>query len=448
MARSIGMLNELTKQELLTETRLALKTPAGIEARERADLPSPSRASKSLLVYFLSMYEGLLELEETSEPLAPVNEPLAPVNEPSCTSVTSICTNGSQLNLEPVQETIEVAANDDEPIYFNHDELLQKTAKEYFAKIEKYTLECLAGGVKFSPVFFELVSYFRPDVERLAATSNPYSILNFKAQVLKRIADKVSSVANQYPDDALTTNFELFAKSVAASFSNLSAEKFTAQNASLNNRANNAIKVDVTRLIEWAGKTLTHLPQKSDSWTLVATALMVATGRRQSEIMSSGRFTVSGDKLSFSGQLKRHQDEQNAPIDIPTLVDAQLVINGIQWLDSWRKRIEPADESFKAQQSAAKKAHDKYSRYLSQAAKAVLTQYVDISGDWIHESKDRRKCHLFRQIYGQLAYKRYYANSGRKIGQVLTEILGHADNAGSRKFAAESYDADIFVVND
>ena len=267
--------------------------------------------------------------------------------------------------------------------------------------------------------------------------------------MLKRIADKVNTYATQYPDNALKTNYDLFCKSVAAAFSDLSAQKFITQNENLNNRANNAVNVDVTRLVAWSTKLLENLPERPDRWTAVAIALMVLTGRRQSEIMSSGKFVLADDnKLVFTGQLKRHHDDGNIAITIPALCEPELIINAINWLDSWRKRIAPADDSFDAQQKAAKKAHDKYSRYLSQAAKAALTELVDIAGDWITDGKDRRKCHLLRQIYGQLAYKRFYAGSGRKIGQVLTEILGHADSAGSRKFAAESYDADIFVVND
>ena len=325
---------------------------------------------------------------------------------------------------------------------------LDRVANEYHQKIDDYTLECLASNTKFSTSFFELVNHFRPTIERLASTSNAYSLLNFKAQVLKRIADKVNTCATQYPDNALKTNYDLFTKSVAAAFSDLSAQKFTRQNENLNKRANNAVNVDVSNLVAWSTKLLENLPDRSNKWTAVAVALMVVTGRRQSEIMSSGKFALADDnKLIFTGQLKRHHDDGNPEILIPALCDAELVIGGINWLDSWRKRIAPADDSFESQQKAAKKAHDKYSRYLSQAAKEALTELVDIAGDWITDGKDRRKCHLLRQIYGQLAYKRFYAGSGRKIGQVLTDILGHGDSVSQRRFAA-SYDADIFVVND
>jgi integrase len=467
MARVIYELEQLTKQELLDETRAALKTPDGKDARDKCDqlgngFSAPSRASKAQLVFFISLYEGIVaEREKSYKSPAPAKMPLEPVSEPPIVVEPIIVVEPVQLNIEPVQQTLVVdepvqqtvvvdePVAVDEPVYENHDGLLAKAAQEYYQKLETYTLECLAANVKFTPAFFATVSYFRPTIERLAATSNAYSILNFKSQVLKRIADKVATSASQWPDDALTVNFNLFKQSVDASFSDLASAKVKNQNTGLNNRANNAVDVDVTRLLDWSQKLLANLPENASRWTCVATALMVLTGRRQSEIMSSGKFTLAEDgKLTFTGQLKRHQDDGNIAITIPVLCDPELVINAISWLDSWRKRIAPADDSFGEQQKAAKKAHDKYSRYLSQSAKATLTELVDIDGDWIHEGKDRRKCHLFRQIYGQVAYKRFYAGSGRKIGQVLTEILGHADSAGSRKFAAESYDADIFVVND
>jgi len=460
MARVIGQLEQLTKQELLDETRAALKTLEGKDARDKCDqlgngFSAPSRASKAQLVYFISLYEGIVaEREKSCKSPAPAKMTVEPVSEPIIVVEPVEVIEPVQLNIEPVQQTLVVDEPVqqivvDEPVYANHEQLLDRAAQEYYQKLETYTLECLAANVKFTPAFFATVSYFRPTIERLAATSNAYSILNFKSQVLKRIGDKVADSASQWPDDALTVNFNLFKQSVDASFSDLASAKVKNQNTGLNNRANNAVDVDVTRLIQWSQKLLANLPENATRWTCVATALMVVTGRRQSEIMSSGKFTLAEDgKLTFTGQLKRHQDDGNVAITIPVLCDPELVINAISWLDSWRKRITPADDSFGEQQRAAKKAHDKYSRYLSQSAKATLTELVDINGDWIHEGKDRRKCHLFRQIYGQLAYKRFYAGSGRKIGQVLTEILGHADSAGSRKFAAESYDADIFVVND
>jgi hypothetical protein len=52
---------------------------------------------------------------------------------------------------------------------------------------------------------------------------------------------------------------------------------------------------------------------------------------------------------------------------------------------------------------------------------------------------------LFRQIYGQCIFPVFFEGSGRKLNQVLTEVMGHSSSMSSRKHAAENYDSDCFV---
>jgi hypothetical protein len=172
--------------------------------------------------------------------------------------------------------------------------------------------------------------------------------------------------------------------------------------------------------------------------------------------MSSAKFEAIEDKANavmFSGQLKRHNGENVEAYEIPILGNAaREVINGIQWLEDNSKRVICLDDSYESQQVGAKKAHDRFSRYLSEVAKKIISDYVVVGSpdDWMladesGKSKDRRKCHLFRQVYGQCVFPVFFSESGRKLNQVLTEVMGHSSSASSRKHAAENYDSDCFV---
>jgi len=46
---------------------------------------------------------------------------------------------------------------------------------------------------------------------------------------------------------------------------------------------------------------------------------------------------------------------------------------------------------------------------------------------------------------GQVVYPVFYANSNRKLAQVLIEVMGHSDTPSSRSFAYSNYDSDIEV---
>ncbi|BAZ70805.1 hypothetical protein NIES4106_56020 (plasmid) [Fischerella sp. NIES-4106] len=210
-------------------------------------------------------------------------------------------------------------------------------------------------------------------------------------------------------------------------------------------------------MVQWAKNRLINLPEVPSLWHQVAVALMILTGRRQSEIMSSAKFSPVGSDsyVEFSGQLKRHDEETVGAYEIPVLANsAEAVIAGLQWLEDNNKRVAPTDESYQAQQAAAKKSHDRFSRYLSESAKVACNKYIVLGegADWelpdeSGKKKDRRKCHLFRQIYGQVVYPVYFEKSGRKLNQVLTEVMGHSNRASSRRHAAEAYDADCFVTD-
>lgn len=290
--------------------------------------------------------------------------------------------------------------------------------------------------------------------DKKVTEANPRTLSNWRSAVLKKIERLVDADNSQFPDDILAKLFSSFDKAVRETMREATVTKYQQTNINLNTRQDNVLDIKVAPMILWAKDTLTNLPDAGSAYKDVAVAIIVLTGRRQSEVMSSGSFELTGDddRLMFSGQLKRHVDESVEAFEIPVLANAaQAVVDGIQWLESHGKRETPEDNSPESQKKAAKKAHDRFSRYLSAKAKEICDKYIVIEagGNWENEDgkgkmKDRRTCHLFRQIYGQIAIPVFFPQ-GRKPKQILTEIMGHSNYASSRKHAAEAYDADVEV---
>ncbi|PHJ55779.1 hypothetical protein VF14_31795 [Nostoc linckia z18] len=367
-----------------------------------------------------------------------------------------------------------VTTKDTEEIYSDFETEINEIATKFyegifdnesktweFLGLKPYTTRLVTTQQTCLPEFFSIIPAFRSEIisriESRCVEAKPNNISNWRAQVLKIIEQKVDADNENYPDNILSKTFSDFRNSVQASFNDIRRIKAEKSNENLNTRSNNAINIKVSGLINWAKGRLTHLPESSSKWQEVAIALMILTGRRQSEIMSSAKFTPVGsdNKLEFSGQLKRHAEDSIEAFEIPILGNtASAVLEGMKWLEVREKRAIPEDESFTAQQKAAKKAHDKYSRYLSEVAKTICDKYIILDSDatWLNpeasgKMKDRRTCHLFRQIYGQCVYPVFFENSGRKINQVLTDVMGHSNTASSRRHAAEAYDADCFVLD-
>jgi len=342
-----------------------------------------------------------------------------------------------------------------------YEEEVDRLAEKYYNGLRDYTLNCLRDKVAFSPEFFTLVAPFREELIAIVDDRSPSgkasnnTISNWKSQVLKRIESLVNQHFFDFPDDRLKVEFKGFYRSVQAAFQVERKEKTAQTNIAIKTRQNNTIGIKVLPLFDWAKSQVVNLPDSPARWREVAIVIMVLTGRRQSEVMSSGRFelTDSDSHLIFSGQLKRHADEGVDAYEIPVIGHtAYAIVEAMRWLEANNKRIIPDDYTPESIQKAAKKAHDNFSKYLSQMAEKVCTNYIvlDEGDSWEYtddkgKAKDRRKSHLFRQIYGQVVYPLFYADSRRKLAQVLIEVMGHSDTPSSRSFAFSNYDSDIEV---
>lgn len=118
----------------------------------------------------------------------------------------------------------------------------------------------------------------------------------------------------------------------------------------------NRIKVNVTSSLEYFDSILRSVAAGDDeSWLDVSCAIALATGRRMAEVHLSGIFSPVDDYvLTFRGQLKGKDRKVKvgsqsvslikAEFEIPTLLRADLVAAGIEYLDANGKRFDATED--------------------------------------------------------------------------------------------------------
>lgn len=304
-------------------------------------------------------------------------------------------------------------------------------------------IEIATKGIPFHSGIATIGSVVKPLLESLLKERvDNYSnstLISYKVSVVKRINNLVEKDFKTHFD--YRQHLDIFTDIVNATFISLAKEKVETTNTNLNTRQSNVIQLKIDGLIHWSKLVLSDLTDDSSNWKKVAIALMFVTGRRSSEIMSSGEFEyVNEKKVLFSGQLKRHEKDDVLPFEIPTLVDSKLVIDGLEWLKEHGKRSD-----------TPKKAHTRFSRYLNEEVKYILDFNTEVlKGKWEYERHDgkmksRKTIHILRQIYAQVAYE-VFTDKSMKIAQYLTDIMGHSSAKTSINWAATNYDSDIDVV--
>ncbi|MBA2679438.1 MAG: hypothetical protein H0U76_13695, partial [Ktedonobacteraceae bacterium] len=150
----------------------------------------------------------------------------------------------------------------------------------------------------------------------------------------------------------------------------------------------------------------THL-LTSSRWQDLVVGLAVTTGRQLAEVLKTGSFLPKTRyTVIFEGQLKR-QDKLLSPYEIPTLVEAEMVLSAWQRL---RRLIECSTEPTAT-------ISTKYGPAVSEAAQ----QFADLVPP--REGGDLYT-HLFRSVYGCLAVF-YYCPERVADLNYLNSIAGH-----------------------
>lgn len=131
------------------------------------------------------------------------------------------------------------------------------------------------------------------------------------------------------------------------------------------------IELDLTKYLERAHDLLTRISNNDESgidWRDVSCSLALATGRRMAEIHLSATFEQIGTHaIAFTGQLKgktRRVDGvslRDVIFEIPTLLSADLVCRGLEWLDQKDKRFDKSEDT--------ERVNRRWSKVLNEAAK-------------------------------------------------------------------------------
>jgi len=403
------------------------------------------------MVQHISLWEGQGLFNQTvSEPVATIEE-TKPVETETIEVVTEV--------VEPTKVTI-----DHESEYTQSEfEKLAIAKKIYYSKgqsddltgLQEYHLKLCQQNKYFLPEFAILVARSRVIIENYADSvspngkAHPGSTIALKVAIVKYIKEFVDVDNDRFPpvnDRQLSDTFKEFDDALRGAFKDISSLK-TKMYAKGNEEAEADVRaIQVAPFIDWAVGTVSNLSDNSAKWREVAVAVMLLTGRRQSEVMSSGIFEYADDsRIIFEGQLKRHIEELVAPEKIPVLGNAaREVVEAIQWLEKHDKRSTPTERTAKGIQDAAKKSHNRCSRYIAEQMD-LLTPFVTITNgkSWTFtkdgKTVNKFKGHLTRQIYAQVCEKLFSDSDNEKKQSFIARILLEGRDA------AVAYDRDIEI---
>jgi len=440
MPRSIAELSKKSAKELRSEaSQMMQKYPDLIFEKDGSQWTAGKvnqRGTKKELVEHLSKWEQerekeIKEKEETKKPIEPTKN----------TQITIVTEDEKNDYSESELERLELAKK----LYystFNDDGLTG--IREYQLKLEK-------SKKYFLPEYATLVARARVMIESYAnekspdGKAHPGTIQKIRVEVMKFLGELIDSEKdnfNQINDRTITDLFKDFDDDLRGAFKDIGAIKHQ-----LNKEKNEKSEEDVRLInsfefINWAVERVSNLPKSPAMWKEICIAVMLLTGRRQSEVMSSAIFTyVDESTVIFEGQLKRHTDELVEPEKIPVLAkSAKLIIDAIQWLEIHDKRTLPTERTSEAIQKAAKISHNRCSRYISESM-LKLQKYCPILNDkeWIgDDNKNRFKGHLCRQIYAQICAELFKGNDSKKRAFISRILLENRE-------AALNYDRDIEI---
>ena len=318
--------------------------------------------------------------------------------------------------------------------------------KEYRLRLEK-------SGKYYLSEFAILVARTRAMIEAYADSKSPngkaspgglQAIRNEIMKYLKSICVSENNKFGTINETTLLDTFTEFEDAVRGAFKDVSKIKYELYKEKRDAGERDVRKIKIVNFINWAKDLISNLPDSAARWKEVAIAVMLLTGRRQSEVMSSGLFEYVDDShLVFEGQLKRHTKDAVPPAKIPIIGGmTQQIIDAINWLETHDKRTLPTERTYEGLQKAAKISHNRCSRYISETM-TKLQELVEITNDkdWLDgKGNNIFKGHLTRQIYAQICAEKFVPNDQKKHSYIADILLESRD-------AAPSYDRDIEIID-
>jgi len=365
--------------------------------------------------------------------------------------------------VDPAVESAKVTIDQESEYTKSESEKLAIAKKIYYSKaqsddlcgLQEYHLKLCQQNKYFLPEFAILVARSRIIIENYADSvsptgkAHPGSITALKVAIVKYIKEFVNTDNDRFlpvNDRTLLDTFKDFDDALRGAFRDISSLKTKMYSASNAEAEADVRAINVAPFIDWAVGTVSSLGSNSAKWREVAIAVMLLTGRRQSEVMASGVFEYVDDShIVFEGQLKRYIEELVAPEKIPVLGNcAAQVVEAVQWLEKYDKRSIPTERTAKEIQNAAKKSHDRCSRYIAEQMD-LLTPFVAITNgkSWTFtkdgKTVNKFKGHLTRQIYAQVCEKLFSDSDNEKKQSFIARILLEGRDA------AVAYDRDIEI---
>ncbi len=463
MARSIAELEKLTVAELRKEASEMMRNNPSLEFLIHG-IPQTAGhvrrlGKKAELVHHLSLWEGqsITAVVERELVQQEEEEMIAPV-APEATE------ESIKLPVNLSEKTVERVKGQEEDGYSNSEEEKLAIARKLYYSTEKeneltglreYQLSLCRSGKYFLPEFAILVARTRIIIESYADSKSPEgkahpgSVQKIRVDVMRYLGQIVEQENEKFPtvnDRTLSDTYEDFDNAVRGAFKDIGATKYKLTQA-INSRAEEDVRAILAKpFVEWAIDTVSHLPEFSARWKEVAIAIMLLTGRRQSEVLATGLFTyVDESTVIFEGQLKRHIAELVPSEEIPVLGKcAKQIVGAIDWLDKQGKRTVPTQRTVEALQLAAKKSHNRCSRYIAETMERLADKCKIVNGKaWeVNENGkviNKFKGHLCRQIYAQICAGLFNDPNERKKRAFISRIL--LEN----REAALSYDRDVEV---
>ena len=182
----------------------------------------------------------------------------------------------------------------------------------------------------------------------------------------------------------------------------------------INNRNSDRIAQRITKFLDRPNEIVKRatLLLSSYQWAEIAAGLAVVTGRRCTEIIKTASFeSKSKYSVIFRGSLKRKNEPVECLFEIPTLCEAELVIDAIA---SLKDKL-----GGEVQQLSKRQVSSRFSSAVAKKCDRYFTELVPPRDD-----KDNLYTHLFRAVYATIAAY-WYCPSTIPEMEFRAAIQGH-----------------------
>ena len=290
-----------------------------------------------------------------------------------------------------------------------------------------------------------------------ANSKDSSTLYRYRTLFYNATADALSHIGATKPD-MLPDNWLEWYGNFKTAFNGLTSNYTTARAKAMDTAAraknvdNDAIKVNIEPALTKALETLQNLEDlPSGRWPDVTTALLLATGRRPSELHTIAEFQVTGEyELLFNGQLKTRDTHDVADLPIPTLLPATLCVRGLQWLINNGKRIQPG-ETVKGREvrdasDAATKADRRYSSPLSQNFRDNWRDLFQAD----HGSSEAKPLKMYdcRGFYVKRCQQLHTGSmTPAQREAYASKILGHTLRSDGTDPVVRAYDSGFIIVD-